>query len=84
MKSLDIRNEALAKPEPVAYFCSRTNAVSTNSHHRTDENWTPLYTSPRKEWKELTHAQISLMISSHTSLTDLCRTVEAKLKEKNT
>jgi hypothetical protein len=113
----------LKELKPVAYFCSRTNSASTNSHHGQDKNWTPLYaleaelakpeqepigwflkdhletymesykdiegaiplyTSPRKEWKELTHAQISLMISSHTSLTDLCRTVEAKLKEKNT
>jgi hypothetical protein len=34
---------AQPEQEPVAYFCSRTNAVSTNSHHQTDKNWTPLY-----------------------------------------
>lgn len=36
-----------------------------------------------KPWVGLTDAQISLMISSHISLTDMCRAIEAKLKEKN-
>ena len=70
--------------KPIAYFCSRTNSASTNSHHRQDKNWTPLYTAPHKEWVGLTDAHISLMTSTHKSLTDLCRAIEAKLKEKNT
>jgi len=38
---------------------------------------------PRKPWVGLTDAHISLMTSTHKSLTDLCRAIEAKLKDKN-
>jgi hypothetical protein len=82
----------LAKPEqePVAWMvrdqvdgCRYPSALKNPAGSINGESQ-PLYTAPpRKPWVGLTDAQISLMISSHISLTDMCRAIEAKLKEKN-
>lgn len=37
----------------------------------------------KRKWVGLTDAHISLMTSTHKSLTDLCRAIETKLKERN-
>jgi hypothetical protein len=79
------------KQEPVAWMYEifgdkvlTSNAKKIDLVLANGKTVTPLYNAPpRKEWVGLTDAQISLIISTHKSLTDLCRAIEAKLKEKN-
>ena len=89
--------QELAKPEQEPEIVRRVGRYagkrreSVGSPHITAKecialaNWidSMLAAPPRKPWVGLTDAQISLMISSHISLTDMCRAIEAKLKEKN-
>jgi hypothetical protein len=51
--------------------------------------WNPLYTAPpRREWRSLSEEEINETLDNNleggTSLFDICRAIEAALKEKNT
>ena len=77
---------ALAEPEqePVAWYHNDFGVLEFSLHERV--GWSPLYAAPpRREWVGLTDDEIDKWnIVGHESLREFVRSLEAKLKEKNT
>jgi hypothetical protein len=86
------------EPEPVAWVDEASIAWLTEHPRgivttglvlqKAPERQMPLYTHPpRREWQSLSEEEINETLDNNleggTSLFDICRAVEAKLKEKN-
>ena len=88
------------EPEPVAWFTEdhRADKSATTYSKKMAERWkekgwpvTPLYTSPpQREWVGLTDEEINILFKNSLKsiptgvIWNISRTIEAKLKEKNT
>ena len=81
------------EPEPVAWFCKLPdNKISIKIVGKpTEGNWEPLYAAPhKKEWVDLTDDEINILFKNSLKsvpagvIWNISRTIEAKLKGKNT
>lgn len=80
---------AQPEPEPVAWFMEGTFMDGASSFIQVCETdpefYTPLYTAPpKKEWVGLTGADLIELIAFTSMSIEDAKSVEAKLKEKNT
>ena len=76
--------EQPAHQEPVAWISESENLLSWDKFY---DHMTPLYTSPpaSKPWVGLTDEEIQKIWrnSEHMTVNQVCRAIEAKLREKN-
>jgi hypothetical protein len=79
--------EQAEKQGPVAYYYENPPGKRGVSLYKETEEWQPLYTAPpKREWVGLTDEEVDALLwkMSLGAVDEDVRTIEAKLKEKNT